>query len=156
MKQNIALAVLSALLLVMGVVLTAPTMAQQPVDGGTPDGTVVTDTGPGGEKDVTIEDLVKASEKAADDWKTEGWIAGIAGVISVLLLALRFKPLNRLLENKGLKWIKPYAALGLGALLGFFSSFASGASIGKSIVAGLIAGILSPGIHLLLTKGNTK
>lgn len=129
-------------------------LAQPAVDGGTPDAGVVTDTGAVDE--VTADQIKETIEKAVEDWETLGWIAGMAGVIGVLLLLLRFKPLDKLLEDKGIKWIKPYLAIGLGALLGFFSTFASGKSILFSIVAGLIAGVTSPGLHLLLTKGNKK
>jgi hypothetical protein len=128
-------------------------LAQPAVDGGTPDAGVVTDTGA---EEVTVDAIKEAIEKAIDDWETLGWIGGMAAVIGVLLLIMRFKPLDTFLEDKGIKWIKPYVAAGIGALGGFFSTFATGKSIWFSIVMGLIAGITSPGLHLILTKGNKK
>lgn len=133
-----------------------PALSQQPVDGGPADGAVATDTAPAGEEEVTIDELKEAGKKAIEDWEALGWIGGMAGVITFLLLLLRFKPLDKLLENNGIKWIKPYVALGLGILLGFFSTYASGKSLVFSILMGLVAGVSSPGLHLLLTKGNTK
>jgi hypothetical protein len=157
MKYNGALAFIVALAFGIGIVFCAANaIAQQPVDGGTPDAGTVTDTGAPADGEVTIDQLTEAGKKAVEDWETLGWVAGMAGVIGFLLLLMRFKPLDKLLEDKGVKWIKPYIAIGLGALLGFFSTFASGKSIGFSIVMGLVAGVTSPGLHLLLTKGNSK
>jgi len=138
------------LTLYAGAALSQP--ADQPaVDAGTPDAGVVTDTGA---EEVTTDQIKEAIKKAIEDWETLGWIGGMAAVIGVLLLLLRFKPLDKLLEDKGIKWIKPYLAVALGALGGFFSTFATGKSILFSIVAGIVAGVASPGLHLLLTKGN--
>ncbi len=107
-------------------------------------------------EEVTAEELAKQAQKIADDWQALGWMGGTIGIIGFLLLLLRFKPIDNLLEEHALKQYKPYVAAGLGVLFGFLQTYITGKGWGPSIVAGLIAGIATPGLHLLLTKGNTK
>lgn len=106
--------------------------------------------------EVTVEDLTKQAQKIQQDWESLGWMGGTIGIIGFLLLLLRFKPIDKLLEENDLKRFKPYAAAALGLLLGFSQCFITGKGWGASLVAGLIAGIATPGLHLLFTKGNTK
>lgn len=108
------------------------------------------------DKEVTVEELAAQAQKIQQDWETLGWMGGTIGIIGFLLLLLRFKPIDNLLEEHDLKRFKPYAAAGLGALLGFFQCFITGKGWGISLVAGLIAGIATPGLHQFFTRGNTK
>jgi hypothetical protein len=150
------------LTLLAALVLAGP-VAADPVDPPQPAATAENASGgdssePYGDPDeeATVEDLAGQLGKVISDWENLGWMGGVVALIGLLLMALRFKPLNQLLEDKGLKWIKPYVAAGLGSLFGFFSSFSTGAGWAQSIIAGILLGLAAPGLHLVLTKGNKK
>lgn len=107
-------------------------------------------------QDVSAGEITEALSAAIHNWQSFGWIAGIAGIVGFLLLLLRYKRIDEFLTKKELKWIKPYLALVLGMIAGFFSTYATGEGWVESIMAGVLAGLVSPSLHLLLTKGNTK
>lgn len=108
------------------------------------------------DEEVTAEELAKQAEKIAQDWEKLGWMGGVIAIVGLLIMLLRFKPINNFLEGKGWKWIKPYLAVGLGAVGGFFTSLAGGAVWYQAIIAGIIAGAAVPGFHQILTKANKQ
>lgn len=113
--------------------------------------------GDGGTDDeVTAEELAKQAEKIAQDWEKLGWMGGVIAIIGFLIMLLRFKPINNFLEDKKLKWIKPYIAVGLGVLCGFFTALFGGAVWYQALIAGLIAGVAVPGFHQIFTGANRK
>jgi len=108
------------------------------------------------EPEVTLDQLLDMIGKVVSDWRVIGWMAGVIALIALLIAALRFTPLNNLLEKNDLKWIKVYVSAGLGALSGFFSAFQTGAGWVQSILLGLMAGWAVIGAHQTITKGNKK
>ena len=108
------------------------------------------------DKEVTVEELAEQAQKIQEDWERLGWMGGTIALIGLLLLALRYGPIDDLLGEHDLKRFKPLIAAGLGVLLGFLQTFITGKGWATSIVAGLIAGIATPGLHQLFTKANTK
>ncbi len=60
--------------------------------------------------------------------------------------------IDNLLRKYKKRWIKPYIAAGLGALLAGFSTYATNANILNSIVAGLMAGLAAVGMHEVANK----
>ncbi len=76
--------------------------------------------------DMSWDEFGAQMGKVVSDWRTIGCIAGLVALINLLVLFMRFRPLNEWLERKGWKWIKVYAAAGLGALLTFITSYQTG------------------------------
>lgn len=130
-----------------------PIFAQPAATGPAADAPAVVATA---DEEVTPEMLAEQAQKIVDDWEALGWMGGTIAIIGLLLLLLRYKPIDDLLEEHELKWVKPWVAATLGALLGFFQCFITGKGWAVSIISGLIAGIATPGLHQLLTKGNKK
>ena len=112
------------------------------------------------EKPSTSGEMGEQIEKIANDWKSLGWIYGVIGMIGLLMMALRFKPINDFFESKGIKWLKPYISAGLGLLSGFFTAWAETGKIWPTAVIaagmGLIAGLAAVGGHQVFTKANSK
>jgi hypothetical protein len=106
------------------------------------------------ESAVSVADLAEQAQKIAEDWKKLGWMGGVIAIIGMLILMLRFKPIDVFLEDKKLKWIKPYISIGLGVLGGFFAALIGGAIWHQALIAGLIAGAAVPGFHQVLTGAN--
>lgn len=135
MKRKILFAGLLATLLLSGFVLAQEAVA---------------------EPEISLDQLLEMTGKVISDWRVLGWMAGIIALIALLVMALRFKPLNELLDRKDLKWIKTYVSAGLGALSGFFTAFQTGAGWVQSILLGLTAGWAVIGAHQTITKANRK
>jgi len=106
------------------------------------DGEIVTP-----EAEMTWDQFSNQLGKVVSDWRTIGCIAGIVALINLLILVLRFKPLNEWLALKKLKWLKVYIAAGLGALLTFFTSYQTGAGWMQSAILGLGFGLTAVGTH---------
>jgi len=117
-------------------------------------GVLIPVTVPVTENEVSLEQLFEMIGMVISDWRTIGFLAGLIALVSLLLFALRFRPLNSLLENKGLKWTKVYIAALLGAILTFLTTYQTGADWMQSAIAGLIFGLASVGGHQAITKGN--
>lgn len=137
------------------------------VDGGAAvaDGGAVTDGGspayqpPTIPTDPTFDELLKMLFLVISDFRTFGLLAGFVTLVSLLIMLLRFKPLNNWIEKKGWKKYKVYVAAGLGAVLMFLSGLASGLSIGAAILAGLsglVTGLAATGLHNVTTGGNSS
>ena len=112
-----------------------------------------------GQADVTIGDIAEQAQKVYSDWKNLGWMYGIIAAIGLLVLLLRFKPINEWLENSDLKKYKPVISMALGALTGFFTAWAESGLWPDAVIAlamGMGAGLAAVGGHQVLTKGNTK
>jgi len=108
------------------------------------------------EEPSTSSQLQEQAKYVVSQWETFGWIAGVVALIGLLMMLLRFSALDKWLEAKGLKKFKPYIAMVLGALSGFFTSFATGIGWLQSIVAGIILGLAAVGTHQAVTVGNKK
>ena len=108
------------------------------------------------EEPSTPSQLQEQAKYVVSQWETFGWIAGVVALIGLLMMLLRFPALDKWLEAKGLKKFKPYIAMVLGALSGFFTSFATGIGWLQSIVAGIILGLAAVGTHQAVTVGNKK
>jgi len=153
MKKLIALLGMMAFLFASGVALAqAPTVEATAAVAEAPAAEAPALVEPG----VTLEQLLDMVGKVVSDWRVIGWMAGVIALIALLVAALRFKPLNNLLEKHDLKWIKVYISAGLGALSGFFSAFRTGAGWVQSILIGLMAGWAVIGAHQTVTKANKK
>lgn len=97
-------------------------------------------------------DLLVAVQKTVNDWKTLGWLAGIIALLQLLMKILKFGPVDEWFRVNKKKWLKPYIAAGIGALLGGFSTYTTGAGVLNSVVAGLMVGITSVGWNELVNK----
>lgn len=103
---------------------------------------------------VTSDQLTEQAKKVSSDWEKLGWMGAIISAIGFLILLLRYKPVDKFLEEKKLKYLKPYFAVGLGTVSGFLTALSSGSPWYQSVLAGLIAGLAVPGAHQVLTGGN--
>jgi len=109
------------------------------------------------EGEVTLDELFKSLEKVVTDFRGVGLLAGFISLIGLLMLVLRFKPLNAWLEKKGWKKYKPWVAAGLGGILACLTALAAGTEWWKAVIAGVFAAVTalaSVGLHNLLTAGN--
>ena len=107
----------------------------------------------------TIEQIADQATKAYKDWKTLGWMYGAIAIIGLLMLLLRFKPVNALLEKKDWKKYKPAISAVLGALTSFFVAWAESGFWPQAIIAlamGAALGLGAVGTHQVFTQGNTK
>jgi hypothetical protein len=97
-------------------------------------------------------DLLIGVQKTVNDWRTLGWLAGIIALLQLLMKILKFGPVDEWFRVNKKKWLKPYIAAGIGAVLGGFSTYATGAGILNSVVAGLMVGVTSVGWNELVNK----
>lgn len=102
-------------------------------------------------EETTAGDLLEGVAKTVNDWKTLGWLAGLIALLNFLMGLLRFKPIDTWLIQYDKKWLKPWVAMGLGALIMGLSTYQTDANILNSIVAGLLAGLGSTGAHEAIT-----
>lgn len=97
-------------------------------------------------------DILTGVQKVVNDWRTLGWLAGVIALLQLLMKILKLGPIDEWFKVHKKKWIKPYIAAGLGALLGGFSSYATGAGVVGSIVAGVMIGVTSVGWNEVINK----
>lgn len=100
-----------------------------------------------------------AFKKIITDFRTVGVLAGLAAIVSFLLLVFRFKKLDDWLTGLDIKWIKPLVGASLTGILAMLTSVIGGLGWPEAIAAGLSAGIAAfsaGGIHQTVTKGNKK
>lgn len=102
-------------------------------------------------EEATAEDLLQGLGKTVNDWKTLGWLAGLIALLNFLMGLLRFKPIDVWLIQHDKKWLKPWVAMGLGALIMGLSTYQTDANVLNAIVAGLLAGLGSTGFHEAIT-----
>ena len=110
--------------------------------------------------EVGVGELAEQTEKMLNDWEALGWIYGIIGIISLLMLGLRFKPINDLLAKKDWKKYKPYISAVLGGLLAFFVAWGELGNVWpQAVMAGLIGiagGLAVVGGHQVVTGANKR
>lgn len=100
-----------------------------------------------------------AFKKIITDFRTVGVLAGLAAIVSFLLLVFRFRRLNEWLTNLDIKWIKPLVGASLTGILAMLTGVIEGMGWPEAIAAGLSVGIAAfsaGGIHQTVTKGNRK
>lgn len=101
------------------------------------------------ETPTDLPSLVEGVKDVYSDWKTGGWMAGLLALVSLLMGALRFPPLNSYFEAKKIMWLKPILAAVLGAAGAALAAAQTGASIGPALVSGLLAGLSAVGLYEL-------
>jgi hypothetical protein len=104
------------------------------------------------EQPVIAQDLVKDAEQMINNWKLLGSLAGLIALVQLLMKALKFGPLDNWFETSKVKWIKPYIATILGALLGGLTTYATNANLLNSITSGIIIGMGSVGWNEILKR----
>lgn len=104
------------------------------------------------ETPATAGDILTGVQKVINDWRTLGWLAGVIALLQLLMKILKLGPIDEWFTVHKKKWIKPYIAAGIGALLGGFSTYATGAGVFNSIVAGVMIGATSVGWNELINK----
>jgi len=97
-------------------------------------------------------DLLTGVQQTVNDWRTLGWLAGVMALLQLLMKILKFGPVDEWFRVNKKKWLKPYIAAGIGAILGGFSTYATGAGVMNSVIAGLMVGITSVGWNELVNK----
>jgi hypothetical protein len=113
----------------------------------------------GEEKEVTWGRLIGELGKVISDFRTVGILAGFIALINLLLLILRFKPIDAWLEKKNLKKWKPLVGGILGGVLVTLVSLGKGVPLVDSLIAGaagVLTALASTGVHNLFTAGNEK
>jgi hypothetical protein len=120
-----------------------------PVDSGATTGEG--DSAASTEPEATAGDLLAGVAKTVNDWKTLGWLAGLIALLNLLMGLLRFKPIDVWMKQREIKWVKPWIAMGLGAVVMGLSTYQTDANVLNSIVAGLLAGLGSTGAHEAIT-----
>jgi len=104
------------------------------------------------EEPVGSQEVLTDVEKVINSWKTIGWLAGLIALIQLLMKLLRFGPIDNWFEANKKRWMKPYIASTLGAILGGLSTYATNANVLNSIITGLIIGTTSVGWNELINK----
>jgi hypothetical protein len=110
-------------------------------------------------EEVTWEGLFAQLGKVITDFRTVGILAGFIALVSLLVMVLRFKPLDAWLEKKGWKKWKAVIAAFLGGVLTMLSAVAGGEGWVAAAIAGLagaLTALSSVGLHNIFTAGNTK
>ena len=100
----------------------------------------------------TVPDLVNGATQTYLDWTKLGWLAGLIALINLLLNLTKFGPVNEWFTVNKKKWLLPYVAAGLGAILGGLLSYQLKAPIPQCVFEGLMAGLGAIGGHEVLTK----
>lgn len=90
------------------------------------------------DKEVTPEKLGEQARKVVKDWKTVGWLAGLAALIAFLILLLKYKPVDALFERWEIKWLKPLIASVLGAASSGITAYILEGDVVDAIIAGLL------------------
>ncbi len=90
------------------------------------------------DKEVTPEALGAATQKVVKDWKTYGWLAGLAALVSLLLLVLKYKPIDALFERWGIKWTRAYLAILFGGISAGLTAYMVDGDVVSAIIAGLV------------------
>lgn len=88
--------------------------------------------------EVTAGALGKQIKKTVSDWRTFGWLVGLAALITLLMMILKFKPINALLVRWGVKWLKPILTCVLGGVSAGIASYMVDGDVLNAIIAGLV------------------
>lgn len=90
------------------------------------------------DKEVTPEEMGDQIKKTVKDWRVYGWLAGLAAAITLLLMVLKYKPVDKLFERWGVKWIKPIIAAVLGGASAGIASYLADGDVINAVVAGML------------------
>lgn len=164
-KRNLAF--LLAVGLAVGIVFCAAEVAAQPAASTETVTEVAPATAPDAEaakedpipEDPTLEQLLEMILRIVTDFRTLGVMGGFLALVTFLIALLRYRRIDRWLEEQGWKRYKIWVAAGLGGIMMFLTALASGTPLLKAIVAGIIGivtGLTAVGGHQFYTKGNTK
>jgi len=109
---------------------------------------------------VEVGELAEQAEKMLTEWEALGWIYGAVAFIGLLMMLLRFKPVNEFLKKKEWKKYKPYISAVLGGLSAFLVAWGEMGNLWpQAVIAGLIGilgGLAAVGGHQVITGANTK
>lgn len=95
-------------------------------------------------------------KNAVNDWRTLGLIAGAISFLQIAMKVLKLQKINDWFVEKKIKWVKPYIAIAISALIGGLTSYSSGTDVINSIFAGIILGMASVGWNEVINKANAS
>lgn len=99
-----------------------------------------------------MENIINDTVKLLNDWNALGTLAAVIALLQIIMKALKLKILNDIFVKYKIKWIKPYIAVTIGAIIGGLSTYSTGAQIPQSIAAGMIAATTSVGWNEIVNK----
>jgi hypothetical protein len=94
-----------------------------------------------------------------ESWRVVVFFYCLSFLVFLLVLFLRYKPLDEWLGKHELKALKPHLAVVLGVVLNFSIAWLKSEQWLPSFILGLLGGstgLSAVGLHQLLTKGNKK
>ncbi|MCK4858392.1 MAG: hypothetical protein KAT58_10515 [candidate division Zixibacteria bacterium] len=120
-------------------IASEPSVASEPSIASEPSvaATVTVDQGDD-DAEVTAGALGTQIKKTISDWRTLGCLAGLAALITLLMMILKFKPINALLVRWGVKWLKPILTCLLGGVSAGIASYMVDGDVLNAIIAGLV------------------
>lgn len=132
----------------------APNPAEQPVSADNEGPKVPDDAASQPKEDeVTPEAMADQFNKVVSDWRTVGWLAGLAALIALLIMVLKYKPIDALFERLEKKWVKPLIAAILGGISAGILAYIADGDVVTAIVAGLtVIGPAAVGIFEIFSK----
>lgn len=88
--------------------------------------------------EVTPEKIGAQLKTVVSTWETLGWLAGLAALITLLVMVLKYKPIDALFKRWKIKWVKPLIASVLGGLSAGIGAYLAEGDIMVAIIAGLV------------------
>jgi len=89
-------------------------------------------------KEVTPEKLGKQLKKVVSDWHNVGWLAGLAALVALLIMVLKYKPIDKLFAAWGIKFVKPLIASVLGGVAAGIAAYLAEGDVVVAFIAGLV------------------
>lgn len=74
-------------------------------------------------------------------------MAGLLALVSLLMGALKLRPLNDFFKSQHIMWLKPVLSAVFGGVGAGVAAFVNGSSIVAATVAGLVAGLGAVGLY---------
>lgn len=99
----------------------------------------------GEEEEPTVGDIAKQAGEVYNIWKSQGWIAGLAALIYLLVQVTKLGFIKTWLGVR--KWIRPLIAFVLGLAGAVFANLAGGVVWWNALLGGIAAGLASPGFN---------
>jgi hypothetical protein len=110
------------------------------------------------EPEPTIGEIAEQGKEAIDIWKTQGWVAGLAAIIFLLVQITKVGFIKGLLGVR--KWLRPLIAVVLGCIGAVLASIAGGVVWYNAVGGALVAALSAPGfselLHAATSKGRAK
>lgn len=111
------------------------------------------------EKEPSPSEIVQGVEEVAKsigDWKTVGPLGVAVALLALLGQFTKLRLFRKLLDGRGLGWLRPVIIAAVGGLAALVTALQSGAGIGSAFIAGVLAGLGGIGAHEVARLGSRE